>query len=61
MTLEEKVNVTGGAPANNSCGGNIPPVQRVGFPGMCLADGPSGVRAAEKVNGYPAGIHTGAR
>lgn len=61
MTLEEKVNLTGGARANNSCGGNIPPIERLRFPGMCLADGPAGVRGAEKVNGYPVGIHIGAR
>ncbi|KEQ92452.1 glycoside hydrolase family 3 protein [Aureobasidium subglaciale EXF-2481] len=36
-------------------------VDRLGFPGMCLADGPAGVRAAEKANGYPAGIHIGSR
>ncbi|KAI5257998.1 putative glycosyl hydrolase [Aureobasidium subglaciale] len=41
MTLEEKVNLTGGIRANNSCGGNIPSVDRLGFPGMCLADGPA--------------------
>lgn len=27
---------------------------------MCYDDGPSGTRATEMVNGYPAGIHTGA-
>lgn len=61
MTLEEKVSLTGGVRANNSCGGNIPAIERLGFPGMCLADGPAGVRAAENVNGYAAGIHAGAR
>jgi len=61
MTLAEKVSLTGGVRANNSCGGNIPAVERLGFPGMCLADGPAGVRAAENVNGYAAGIHAGAR
>lgn len=62
MTLEEKVSMTGGvAQTNNSCGGFIPPIPRLSFPGMCLADGPAGVRAAELVNGYASGIHAGAR
>ena len=62
MTLEEKVSMTGGvAQVNNSCGGFIPPIPRLNFPGMCLADGPAGVRAAELVNGYASGIHAGAR
>lgn len=62
MTLEEKVTMTGGvAQTNNSCGGFIPPIRRLNFPGMCLADGPAGVRAAELVNGYASGIHAGAR
>ena len=62
MTLEEKISLTGGYPNETSgCGGNIPAITRLGFPGMCLQDGPHGVRAAEFVNGYPAGIHVGAR
>jgi beta-glucosidase len=28
---------------------------------MCLQDGPAGVKGAEGVNGYPAGLHIGAR
>ena len=62
MTLEEKVNITGGVTnPSNGCGGNIPAVPRVGFPGLCLQDGPAGVRGTDFVNGYAAGIHTGAR
>jgi beta-glucosidase len=62
MTLEEKVNLTGGVTnPTNGCGGNIPAVARLGFPGLCLTDGPTGVRGQDLVNGYAAGIHTGAR
>jgi beta-glucosidase len=62
MTLEEKTSLTGGYPNETSgCGGNIPAITRLGFPGMCLQDGPNGVRAADFVNGYPSGIHVGAR
>lgn len=62
MSLEEKVHLTGGQENDTiSCGGYIPGISRLGFPGMCLQDGPAGVRAAERVNGYPANIHVGAR
>ncbi|OQE27008.1 hypothetical protein PENFLA_c006G08262 [Penicillium flavigenum] len=61
MTLEERTSLTGGYPNETSgCGGNIPAITRLGFPGMCLQDGPNGVRAADFVNGYPSGIHVGA-
>lgn len=62
MSLEEKVHLTGGTKNETSgCGGYIPPISRLGFPGMCLNDGPAGVRGTEGVNGYPAGVHVGAR
>ncbi|KAL4866501.1 hypothetical protein BDV12DRAFT_187361 [Aspergillus spectabilis] len=61
MILEEKVSLTGGSRNSTSkYGGNIPAISRLGFPGMCLQDGPSGVRGTELVNGYPSGIHLGA-
>ncbi|OQO09569.1 hypothetical protein B0A48_04971 [Cryoendolithus antarcticus] len=61
MTLEEKVNLTGGVTnPGNGCGGNIPAVPSIGFPGMCLQDGPAGVRGTDFVSGFAAGIHTGA-
>lgn len=62
MTLEEKVNITGGfTNFTNGCGGNIPAIDRLNFPGMCLQDGPNGVRETDFVNGYAVGIHVGAR
>ena len=62
MSLEEKISLTGGVMDDNSgCGGNIPAINRLGFPGMCLQDGPNGIKGAELVNGYPSGIHIGAR
>ncbi|KAJ6030667.1 uncharacterized protein N7446_000271 [Penicillium canescens] len=61
MTLEEKVSLTGGIQNSTSgCGGNIPAISRLGFPGMCLQDGPNGIKGTELVNGYPSGIHLGA-
>ncbi|POS81383.1 beta-glucosidase [Diaporthe helianthi] len=61
MTLEEKLNVTGGQvnPAN-TCSGNTGSVPRLGFPGLCLQDAGNGVRAADLTNSYPSGIHVGA-
>jgi beta-glucosidase len=61
LTIEEKVNLTAGYSASNGCSGNIPPISRLGFTGMCLSDAGNGVRATDFVNGYPSGIHIGAR
>lgn len=62
MSLEEKLSLTGGVKNDTSgCGGNIPAINRLGFPGMCLQDGPNGIKGSELVNGYPSGIHIGAR
>ncbi|KAK8879261.1 beta-glucosidase M [Apiospora arundinis] len=60
MTLEEKVNLTGGATVNNGCSGFIPSVPRLGFPGLCLADAGNGVRATDYVYSWPSGVHVGA-
>lgn len=62
MSLEEKVNITGGYGSKTTgCSGNVPAIDRVELPGMCVQDGPAGVRGAEGVSGYPAGVHVGAR
>lgn len=61
MTLEEKVSLTGGVRSTNGCAGTIPGIRRLDFPGMCLHDAGQGVRNADFVNAYPAGIHVGAR
>ena len=60
MTLEEKVNVTGGFNSTNVCSGNAGSVPRLGWPGMCLQDAGNGVRATDLVNSYPSGLHVGA-
>lgn len=62
LTLEERTSLTGGLRNySNSCGGNIPSIPRVGFPGLCLADAGNGVRGTDLVNAYASGIHAGAR
>ncbi|RYP29554.1 hypothetical protein DL767_006682 [Monosporascus sp. MG133] len=60
LTLEEKVNLTAGATSQTGCSGFIPNITRVGFPGMCLTDAGNGIRAADYVNSWPAGLHVGA-
>lgn len=54
LTVEEKAWMVTGAPG--PCVGNIAPIPRVGFPGMCLQDGPLGIRAVDFASVFPAGI-----
>ncbi|EEU37407.1 uncharacterized protein NECHADRAFT_51328 [Fusarium vanettenii 77-13-4] len=60
LTLEEKVNITGGVDTDNVCAGNTGSVPRLGWPGMCLHDAGNGVRATDLVNSYPSALHVGA-
>ncbi|KAI0490865.1 beta-glucosidase-like protein [Xylaria cf. heliscus] len=57
MTVAEKVNITGGT---GRCVGNTGSAPRVGFPQLCLQDGPLGVRTTDNITAFPAGITTGA-
>ena len=41
------------------CVGNTGPVDRLGFPSICLQDGPLGLRFADKSTAFPAGITAG--
>lgn len=54
MTFDEKLALLTGAPG--ICEGNIPPIERLGFGGMCIQDGPLGVRFADYASVFPAGI-----
>ena len=61
LSLDEKSNLTYGITSlTNGCSGNIPPITRLGFPGMCLQDAGNGVRGTDFVNGYPSALHIGA-
>lgn len=61
MTLEEKVNITGGFQSpDNACNGFTGTVPRLDWPGMCLQDAGNGVRGVDLANSYPSGIHVGA-
>lgn len=61
MTLVEKVNVTTGTGwAQDLCVGNTAPANGVGFPALCLQDGPLGLRFTDHSTAFPAAITTGA-
>jgi beta-glucosidase len=61
MSLVEKVNITTGTGwAMDLCVGNTAPALDVGFPGLCLQDGPLGIRFADHATSFPAGITVGA-
>ena len=44
----------------NGCAGTSNGNARLGFSGLCLHDGPAGVRGTDLVSAYPSGIHVGA-
>ncbi|KAK5065194.1 hypothetical protein LTR84_001031 [Exophiala bonariae] len=61
MTLPEKVNITTGTGwAQDLCVGNTAPAVNAGFPALCLQDGPLGIRFADHITSFPAGITVGA-
>ncbi|OAL53502.1 hypothetical protein IQ07DRAFT_640558 [Pyrenochaeta sp. DS3sAY3a] len=52
MTLDEKAQTVTGN--EGPCSGNIPPLPRLGFGGLCLQDGPAGL-GLSKTSSLPAG------
>ncbi|KAI1077250.1 glycoside hydrolase family 3 protein [Whalleya microplaca] len=60
MTLEEKVNLTGGITADSSCSGIIPAIGRLNFTGLCLSDAGNGVRTTDFASSWASGISVGA-
>lgn len=61
MSLVEKVNLTTGTGWKmNMCVGNTGPVERLNFPSLCLQDGPLGIRFADHITAFPAGLTVGA-
>lgn len=61
MSLVEKVNITTGTGwSMGLCVGNTGPAASVGFPPLCLQDGPLGIRFADHITAFPAGITVGA-
>ena len=61
MTLVEKVNITTGIGwSMGMCVGNTGEVERLGFPSLCLQDGPLGLRFVDNATALPAGVTVGA-
>lgn len=58
LTPEEKASMLTGAPG--PCVGNIIPIPRLGFSGLCLQDGPLAIRAVDYASTFPAGVTTAA-
>ena len=57
MTLLEKVNLTTGVGwQGEKCVGNVGSIPRLGFRALCLQDSPLGVRNADYVSAFPAGV-----
>lgn len=61
MTLEEKVNLTGGIDNSSTlCSGTIPSIDRLGFPGLCVSDAGNGLRSTDYVTAWASGWSVGA-
>lgn len=56
LNLTEKVYMVTGV--DGPCVGNIAPIPRLGFNGICLQDGPAAIRVADYASVFPAGITT---
>lgn len=54
LTIEEKAQLVTGT--IGPCVGNIGPIKRLGFNGLCLMDGPLAIRQADYASVFPAGI-----
>lgn len=54
LNVTEKAYLVTGV--SGPCVGNIAPVPRLGFNGLCLQDGPQAIRQADYASVFPAGI-----
>ena len=61
MDMNEKTAIVSGQNGStNGCSGQFPGAPRLGFPGICLSDGPNGLHNTDTVNAYASGITIGA-
>ncbi|KAL3450542.1 beta-glucosidase [Aspergillus insuetus] len=60
LNITEKAGLLTGNLLNLTCGGIINAIPRVDFPGLCLQDGPAGIRTADLASVFSAGISIGA-
>ncbi|KAL9109649.1 MAG: hypothetical protein Q9227_005686 [Pyrenula ochraceoflavens] len=58
LSLDEKVYMVTGV--EGPCVGNIPPIPRLSFNGLCLQDGPLAIRQADYASVFPAGLSVAA-
>ena len=58
LTLDEKSGMVTGTPG--PCIGNIIAIPRLGFPGLCLQDGPLAIRIVDYASVFPAGVSAAA-
>ena len=58
LNLTEKVTMITGTllDVGTGCIGRIRSIERVGFPGLCLLDGPNAINRAHLVSIFPSGI-----
>lgn len=54
LTVEEKAWMVTGRPG--PCVGNIHPIPRLNFTGICMHDGPAALRFGDYVSVFPAGV-----
>ncbi|CAG7961904.1 unnamed protein product [Penicillium nalgiovense] len=54
LTIDEKADMVTGQPG--PCVGNIAPISRLGFSGLCLQDGPLAIRVADYASVFAAGV-----
>jgi len=61
LTLLEKVNITTGVGwMAERCVGNVGSVPRMGLRGLCMQDGPLGIRFSDYTSSFPTGVTAGA-
>ena len=57
----EQVKLTSGVKHKSTCSGNVPAIDSIDFPGLCLSDAGQGLRNTDFVSSFPSGIHVAAR
>ncbi|KAJ4361240.1 hypothetical protein N0V95_002058 [Ascochyta clinopodiicola] len=62
LSVSEKIGIVSGGYAMPAlaCVGSIGAIERLGFKGLCLSDGPTGYSRSDGVSVFPAGISTAA-
>jgi beta-glucosidase len=60
LSLTEKASMVTGNSSGGACVGNIAPIKRIGFPGLCTQDGPTALNRADLVSIFPAGLSAAA-